>query len=96
MFVGLLVNETPKPSIIVLQTLAPSGVGDARLISNVGDLGGVWPFSIEQLECLRGTDIVFIVGVVSVYCTLEYFFKYSFCSGVEVFFLVVHFKYLHP
>ena len=82
---SLLVNEAPKPSIIVLQTLAPSGVGDARLISNVGDLGGVWPFPIEQLECLRGTDIVFIVGVVSVYYTLEYFFKYSFCSGVEVF-----------
>ena len=76
--VNLLVNETPKPSIIVLHMLARSRVGDARLINNVGDLGGVCPLPIEQLECLRGTEMVSIVGFFCVYYTFQYFFKYKY------------------
>ena len=38
-------------------------MGDARLIRNVGDLGGVIELFIEQLECLLGTDIVSIMCV---------------------------------
>ena len=83
MLVNLLVNETPKPSIIVLHMLARSAVGDARLINNVGDLGGVCPLPIEQLECLRGTEMVSIVRSFCVYCTLQYFFKYSYSFVVE-------------
>ena len=91
MLVNLLVNETPKPSIIVLHMLARSAVGDARLINNVGDLGGVCPLPIEQLECLRGTEMVSIVRSFCVYCTLQYssnivillllseFFSYALC-----------------
>ena len=58
-------NETPEPSIIVLQILFPSCIGDAQLMTNVGDLGGVIALLIEQLECLLGTDIVSIVCAVS-------------------------------
>ena len=83
MLVNLLVNETPKPSIIVLHMLARSAVGDARLINNVGDLGGVCPFPIEQLECLRGTEIVSIVRFICVQYTLQCFFKDSYSFVIE-------------
>ena len=51
-----------KPSTMVLQVLSPSSwTGEARLTIKVGDLGGVLALLIEQLECLRGTDIVSIL-----------------------------------
>ena len=47
---------------MVLQVLSPSSwTGEARLTIKVGDLGGVLALLIEQLECLRGTDIVSIL-----------------------------------
>ena len=71
-----------EPSINALQIVFPSGIGDARLMINVGDTGGVVALLMEQLECLLGTDIISILNSIFVlhYSSSVYLYSLYFTS----------------